>query len=444
MKKTSVLFSAVARSSGFRQIRKKGVFVSLRNGVFSILVGVVLASPMTVYGLVNILKLDISPALTAQDASWLTGGIAEANVRDTMSFEGFERGLFQDSMESAVGNYVPAKASVLLANAAVQRLFISASSSLFGWPCYPTYYGSTKLYSPAHVALAEMPMLDETKVVASDVFEKGTRRFGAALAELAKKYPEKNFCVVVADRTSTSSVNPAFSLVSNRLSTDECANFLQRQVTALDNVSVVAKTYDDTEEYYGFFYPTDHHWNGYGALDAARGVVSAGMLGDIEDPVSAIDFGELFFNGTLSRRGLLCLNRPPIIEPVFDVRSMSVEEGASSYFKYLFAVNGSNELEHQELRAEYNFYGEWYGGDRSVRISNAAGGEKSKALLICDSYGDAFRWAIAGQYKELYCEMQLKKASYTASDLESWISGYDCEDVYLVAWAGNFAHMKDE
>lgn len=420
----------------------KGVSVNVRSGFFSILIGVVLLSPTVLYGLVNICKVDVPSALTAQDASWLTGGIARAQVRENLSLDAFEEGRFQSSIEKAVGNYVPAKASVLLGNAAVQRMFISASNAIFEWECYPTYYGSTKLYLPSHFALAEMPMLDETKVISSGDLENGLMEFGASLAKVASRHPDKNFWVVLADRTSTSRANPAFDLVSNRLSTEDCGEIMQKQIEGCGNVSVTVRAYDNVTDYYRCFYPSDHHWNGFGALDAAERIGRLGVSGIAEEPSPSVSFGELFFNGTLSRRGLLCLNRTPIIEPAFNVENLVVGEESASYFKYMFDKNGREELERQGLRAEYNFYGEWYGGDRDVLISNTSETAKGKALLICDSYGDAFRWAIAGQYGELGCEMKLKQASYTAADLESWIAGNDSKDIYLVGWAGNFAHLK--
>ena len=419
-----------------------GWLMKLRNTLFSGIVAVVLLAPVSLYSLVGICEIDIPSEYTAQGAAWLTGGVSEAHLRDHLSLEDFERGELQDSAEKALGNYIPAKSYVLLGNAFVQRACIAASNAAFGWECYPTFYGSAQLYVPASYSLAEMPMYNGTKVLAQDELLSGVEEFGAGLAEIAGRHPDKRFRVFIADRTATSLANPAYSLVSKSFSTDDCAEILRKATNGCDNISIYSKTYSGPREYYNYFYPTDHHWNGFGALD------SAALCSDLSRDASVhsestVDFGKLCFNGTLSRRGLFCLNRSPIIEPKLFMQSFSVDSDSEEYARYLLSSDGDDQLERLGQRAEYNFYGEWYGGDRSMEISNVQG-QEDEALLICDSYGDAFRWIVAECYGKTHSLIDFKKSEYTVDDFESWISKFDCRDVYIVGWAGNFTHMRAE
>lgn len=412
----------------------------LRHAFFSLFVVTTLLSPLFLYGLVNICKVEVPSEYTAQSAAWLTGGVSEVRFRDYLSLESFEQGSLQEAAEKTVGNYIPAKAFVLLKSAEVQRAGIAASNMFFGWECYPTFYGSSQLYLPAYNALAEMPMYNGTRVLARGEFEAGLKEFGMGLAAIADRLPDRSFCVFVTDRTATSLANPALSLVSKSLCTEDCVKILREQTANCPNVSIFSKAYCKTDEYYERYYPTDHHWNGFGAMAAADlcPIISREESAHEE---SSIDFGQLCFNGTLSRRGLFCPNRSPIVEPKLDLRGVNVGDASAEYAKYLLDPDGCNQLVQRGLRAEFNFYGEWYGGDRSMEIANERGGE-NEALLISDSYGDAFRWLLAERYGKTHCLIDLKKSEYTVSDFESWVSEYDCEDVFIVGWAGNYTHMR--
>lgn len=413
--------------------------MSFRNLIFSVLGCLLLVGPSALFCAQNVVKADLPSNVTAEDASYLTGGIVEVDVRASASIAGFASGEFQSAMEDEVGNYIPFKADALLGNAALQRLAIGSSNRLFSWPCYPTYFGSTKLYSPEHNALFEMPMLNESRIMQRRALEDDLESFGKGLALVASQFPEKRFIVIMADRSSTSSVNPANPLVTETMMTSECVQVLYDEVAGVENVSVDAREYDDIAEYLGRYYPTDHHWNGYGAIDAfyetqGRDFEESGALGDGKQ--GSVSFAPLVFNGTLSRRGLLCLNRS-VTEPEFDTSDLEVDEAAAQYFSALLSEDGPALVNQQGLRAEYNFYSLWYGGDRACEIHNEAI-ETGSALLISDSYGDAFRWILAERYHRVIGKMDLKKAKYSVEELSEVVKASDCGDVYIVGWAGGF------
>ena len=413
--------------------------MSFRNAIFSVLGCLLLVGPSALFCAQNVFKADLPSSVTAEDASYLTGGIVEVDVRASASIAGFASGELQSAMEDEVGNCIPFKADALLGNAALQRFAIASSNRLFSWPCYPTYFGSTKLYSPECNALFEMPMLNESRIMQRRALEGDLESFGKGLALVASQFPEKRFIVVMADRSSTSTVNPANSLVTETMMTSECVQMLRNEVAGVENVSVGAKEYDDVADYLERYYPTDHHWNGYGAIDAfcetqGSDFGESDALGD--GAQGSVSFAPLVFNGTLSRRGLLCLNRS-VTEPKFDASDVKVDEAAAQYFSTLLSYDGPALVNQQGLRAEYNFYSLWYGGDRACEIHNEAI-DSGSALLISDSYGDAFRWVLAERYRRVVGNMDLKKAKYSIEELSNVVRESDCDDVYIVGWVGGF------
>lgn len=68
--------------------------------------------------------------------------------RPQVSVAALADGSFQDSFERYVADGVPWRDVVVLANAAVQRSGISLASGLFGYPAYPTFFGSDYVYVP--------------------------------------------------------------------------------------------------------------------------------------------------------------------------------------------------------------------------------------------------------------------------------------------------------
>lgn len=121
--------------------------------------------------------------LTADDAAYLSGGIVEADPAAHASLEGFGSGEFQIAAEDAVGNCIPMKATALLANAALQRSAIEASNVLFGWECYPAFYGSSIAEMPSQHRLLEIAEKATDDTLAS------ARRIREGLDALSLRHP---------------------------------------------------------------------------------------------------------------------------------------------------------------------------------------------------------------------------------------------------------------
>ena len=138
-----------------------------RSLVFALSFCVFLCGPILLWGAQHIPSLQIPSWLSAEDASYLTGGTTETRLSECVSIDGFLSEEFQNETNNVIGNNIPAKASAILSIAALQRRGIEASNSLFGFECYPTYYGSS------HGLLTRI--LFDTKSAEQQVAGRGSR-----------------------------------------------------------------------------------------------------------------------------------------------------------------------------------------------------------------------------------------------------------------------------
>ena len=105
-----------------------------------------------------------------------------------------------------MGNCVPLKATALLANAAVQRSAIEASNVLFGWECYPTFYGS---------AIVEMPSegrLLETAEKATDNVRDTISRVRDSLDAFGRRHPDQRIFVYLGPDSMNVEGSPTANL----------------------------------------------------------------------------------------------------------------------------------------------------------------------------------------------------------------------------------------
>ena len=362
--------------------------------------------------------------LSAEDSRWLAGGYQNARGAEHATLEGFVSGRLQQSLETAVGNYIPMKADALLGQASMQRGFIVASNVAFSWPCYPTYFGSKRVYIPEVNALARMAMRDREEVLGS------LRSFVEELSVFANEHEQIAIKVVIPDASECSAANPAVALSSDAVTTAECVAVFDDALGGCSNVAVISLPYSRTTDYYEKYYTGDHHWNGFGAqeaFDAAGGGEPSAM----EVPGIA----SICMNGSLAREGLLLVNEPAC-EPVFDVSSLRVADGSSAY---LLRPLGGEALAQQRDSAEFNFYHSWYGEPLSLSMSGEGGGS---ALLVCDSFGAAFQWLVASDSERTLVVQDLHVNKKGEEALEERVRESGCDTVYFVGHIAGFTSLS--
>lgn len=408
-----------------------------RNAVFLCAVCVLLALPASSLLFQRCLGGEYSNWLTGERVTYLVGGIQGDSFAKSLSVDGFVTGHLQGSLEGAVAEAVPARDAVLLADAAIERRFIAMSNALFCWDCYPTFYGSDRLYIPENDAQVRMPDRDTGALV------EGIRSFGQALSEMATTHLDKDFVVVIPDMSETSSSNPAMHLVSDPLDSRTIRGILEERLAAAQNVSLVTPLYEDADAYFHDYYSTDHHWNGFGAYRAY--LMSEAALGreegegegipglEIEDALDG-----LIMNGSLAREGLMLLNEP-VREPHYGVDDLVVEEGDIPAL--MEGDSGVSGLYAHELRTEFDFYHIWYGPSSPNKLSSAKG--NGNALLVCDSFGSALRWCLGMKYENTSIVLDLYGSSRGDETLAQRIKDSAADVVYLNASAYNISRFTD-
>ena len=397
----------------------RGGLLRLRNMLFAAVIGIVMLAPAVLFCSQRVLHMGLPAWLSAEEATYLSGGGSDVNLRAQATLHGFASGSFQDALTTEIGNFVPAKASALLGNAALQRGAIAASDSLFGWGFYPTYYGSRVYYLPEYDALAGLPMRDTEEVRA------GLRAFAEGLARFADAHLDKDFHVVIPDSWALSALFPSSRLVNDPLDAEKVEDLLRESWGGCSNVFLSIAAYDEPSQFMRDFYHTDGHWNGYGALRAYEGLSQAmpqarsvWVDGRIEGPI---------FNGQSARQGLMLMDYPAD-EPRFDMSTLRVVSGETGW---VTAGDGQMFGEYP-LEAEFNFYASWYGGDSNTVIVNEDG--QDDVLLISDSFG----WVLAQSFGTVYNCVDLHSKVKGEEALEERIAQSDADTVVFVGQLSDY------
>lgn len=404
--------------------------LKLQRAIISIVAVLVLAAPAVLFCAQRVLRIDLPEWLTTEEAVYLSGGVTEVDLSAEMTLEGFRSGALQSALETEIGNCTPAKATLLLGNAALQRSAIAVSDSLFGWGCYPTFYGSSVLYLPEYDFLTSLPMRDTDETWAR------LREFSAGLARYAVEHPDKTFYVVVPGSAQLSTPLLSAELIRNPLGSEMVAEIFTSEWEGIPNLSSSFTTYDDPAQFVSDFYHTDGHWNGYGALRAydnladelpQLGLVNAG--GPVVGPV---------FNGQNARHGLMLIDHPAV-EPRLDTSSIGVESGVSGW---ILSDNYPSTFKDFPLEAEFNFYASWYGGDGDAIIVNDA--REGEVLLISDSFGDAFRWLLAQSFGMVSNYMDLRVGNQGDVALQDRIDQSGADTIVFVAQPGDYRSFLEQ
>lgn len=395
----------------------------VRDAALAVILGLFMIGPAFLFG-VQVMGADVPTWLSARNSQWLSGGYQESQVGKHATAEGFASGKLQKALDVAIGNHIPAKAGALLGNAAFQRIFIEVSNALFAWRCYPTYYGSKRIYIPEANALVRPAMSGRSDTL--EVLES----FGDDLAAFADRHRGISFKVVVPDVSECSVANPSSSLVSDAVSTEGCVGALEMATSSVSNVSVASVRFDDVDSYYEKYYKGDHHWNGFGAWEAF-----AAASGGVVTNETVRGLSPICMNGSLAREGLLLINEPAE-EPLYDIGGISVSEGA---VPALLMPDGASRLMVEPNEAEFNFYHSWYGDPAPLQIN---GGGSGSSLVLCDSFGAAFQWLVAARCETtaVYQDMHVNRRGDETLE-ERLGAGYDT--VYIVAHIDGFTSLGD-
>lgn len=333
--------------------------------------------------------------LTAADAAYLSGGITEADPAAHFSVEGFASGEFQEAAEYAVGNCVPLKATALLANAAVQRSAIEASNVLFGWECYPAFYGS---------AIVEMPSegrLLETAEKATDNVRDTISRVRDSLDAFGRRHPDQRIFVYLGPDSMNVEGSPTANLVSNALTYEGTENLFEEHDGAFEWIGGNV-TFD---EFTRGWNKVDHHWNILGAFQAyERMVVALGFGDDTLAPKDLVTYDDPPFRGTFARRGLETAYEDHILDyefadfPKFSVTIDGAEGSMDSLVHHKNYERGT-----WGPNAFTSRYAEYFHTDYGlITLVNEEADTDRNLLIVADSYSNCMERLLAAHYRTTY------------------------------------------
>lgn len=424
----------------------------VRNVILVVLVCAVLALPCCTACLQKINPSFSLPAfLDQQKVKFLAGGNASiAPLGESFTIDRFVSGDLQKNIEASVNEAVPGRYYALLSYSASQRSFIELSNAFFKYEAFPARYSAENSYIPENNALSGMP-LHYSSQETRELFWVSDK-----IADLAKAYPEKHFCIIVADTSNTSSIQPSFRLMTEKISTADIASLLGKSCSGITNVTISANTYSDLGSYYDDFYTTDHHWNGWGALSAYNQAVrSIESEQQTEIPSLEIDedwekiegFEWLVENGSYSRTALMLLNEP-VNEPKIPLDGVTVisntsQDGKDTQLPKLINPNGIDTMKYN-LASEFSFYETWYGGGTNTVIVNQNSDSNKSALVIGDSYASAFKWIAATKFAQITSLPNFRGDTQQVTPIREILDSTNSDYIFLVASPQNYVKTAEK
>lgn len=407
---------------------------SVRNALLSLCSIVFLLGPFALYA-VDFVRVELPSWFTSEEAIYLTGSNYRQSVGSKLSLECLSDGSLQDALEDDLEDHIPCKARAMVAGAALQRKAIVLSNVAFKWNAYPTYYGRSEL------VLDDLGILGCSPAKRTDELVEGIRSFAVRLAVFAEKQPDVRFSVVVPTHMGYMDANPAWSLVSNTFSMNDCIELLDDHLAELPNVEVVGKPYDGAAELLENGYATDAHWNGFGAIRTFNLLAEMMQVDGLHDMGSeqCLEDGYIF-NGQLARQGLMLFHRN-VNEPALDVSGISINEDSQVASAQIY---DREELPiPQDMRSQFNFYASWYGQDAECVMTNVDGGNSDIVAFVSDSFGDAFRWPLALRVSEVHDKRHMQGGSRGDQRCQDVIDEVAADHIVFVGSISNIASFVE-
>ena len=335
---------------------------------------------------------------------------------------------FQDEFETYIADLVPKRDRVMLTNAAVQRASIKASSLLFGYKTYPTFYGSKYCYTPSEDIIDEMPELQDEEWLY------GLGETASSFNVVAENFQDINWYLYLPDRSSDSENSNAHALAANTVDysyfKDKFISKLSPQFTYIDG------SYSNSEERNKDYFSTDHHWQVQGAYKAYKKIMAS--MG--KTPVSIDGFSvkcQSQFWGSCTRNGL-CLAKEPDEVYDFDYVPSELEVNFDGKDKDMSALDEAYSSKEYKKSGKYaNVYAEWFHNDTGlITIKNK---KRSGSLLII---GDSYTNNCERLYAESYGTVYKYDSRFMDETLSDFLSSHKVDDV-LVLLSGN-KYVSDE
>ncbi len=247
-----------------------------------------------------------------------------------------------------------------------------------------------------------------------------------ALAGDVKKYlylVESSRCTEITE--DLTGENPVFTRIREAY-----------DVTASDSLAL-----DHYSQYLDWFYRTDHHWNYKGSYQGYCDLIDM-MFGPEEEkiePIETVEFSDVIFNGSYSKRVSKVLSAEPFTvyrfpefvpyRAVIDGKPTRKYGNADQYFKGKYS------------KAKLaNHYALFYGGDNGEVILKTNRPEKKTLLIVSNSLANAVKLLLLQHYDAIYVVdprhyYKEKRAKFNA---KSYIQKYEIDEVLFMGDATFF------
>ena len=308
----------------------------------------------------------------------------------------------------------------MLADAESQRQCIKFANIPFNWECYPTYFGSQRLFIPKLNALTYIPQkrsVDHLNKLAD---------FGNKLSEFAKHYPDKRFVVYIVQGYSEPAMNPAIGLIANPTNPTEQATTLSEAAKKASNVTVLTSKYYSLDEYYNDFFKTDHHWN-FNGCEHAYNQIAASISLEPAKPSDHHSIKGYAFSGATARYGRnLVVETVVVSDNTFDYLEIQQPNGTPYHYNHDAFFNRS------DPGKRYGFYDSYY--DFIQDGATVIGNGQRTCLFICNSYGGGIIPYIASNYSSTkYRSILHPSRSDSTLKLNELLNADTIDDIIILA-----------
>ena len=380
---------------------------------------------------------------TSEDARWLSGGITRADIKSRMNIDDFKSEKLQNAATVEIDAHIPCKAKLMLCSAAFQRKCIELASKPFGWPCWPAYYGCSRLYIPEVDGLGFMP------AKRNEAQLEQLRQLGANIRGYADNHPGTRICVALVQGYTDPSVSPAQKLMSNVLLPSEQSEALAEGAGTIvienpsggdyylaedGGVVVTTRSYPDMATYVEDYYRSDHHWNWHGAAHTYDDIAACMGLAPRETS-SDVSLDNVVFSGSTARFALDLIDEPVQVssESFSDLTVHYPDGTVKPLDRSVFYARSEDEK-------RYDFYEYYYNFIKHGAILDGPG--EGEAAIVTNSFGSAVMPYIARNYKHMLKIGSVHPAFYdTSARLSNLLEGGNYTDIYIVANPGTLAEF---
>ena len=364
--------------------------------------------------------LGATGVIAIQDRSPIEG----RDYTDPPSFnsESISNGVFQKQADKYISDHVPARDTIILANAAMERETIKFANVTFNWECYPTKFDSK------FVEIPSLGMIIRTAPEPSKNDLEKAERWVAAVKDAKAKHPDVRFVYDVLDDTYTSKHNPTRKYVTRHWENEWISAHVCNALSASD-VEVIYDSIDSEEEISSLWFKTEHHWT------LERALISYNRMGSLLgwDAVSwegEFEVTNQWF-GSSARSGLDLNYSDALRDIPTDYSGLSCQiNGKSGYRGMKEKISRGIDAPTDFGNPPTNAFSSYYGGVVGESIwDNSSKPNGQTCLFVEQSYGPPLEPYIARNYDRVVCVDPLNRKN--PKSLDEYIEEYDADVVVV-------------